>query len=41
MAKYIKGIDPDLLEKSYEAYKEWIPKIPYVSHAGMETAINL
>ena len=41
MAKYIKGIDPFLLEKSYEAYKEWIPKIPYVNHAGMETAINL
>jgi len=41
MAKYIKGIDPYLLEKSYEAYKEWIPKLPYVNHAGMETAINL
>lgn len=41
MSKYIKGIDPFLLEKSYEAYKEWIPKTPYVNHAGMETAINL
>jgi NitT/TauT family transport system substrate-binding protein len=41
MAKYIKGIDPYLLEKSYEAYREWIPKIPYVNHAGMETAIHL
>ena len=41
MAKYIKGIDPYLLEKSYEAYKDWIPKVPYVNHAGMETAINL
>ncbi len=41
MAKYIKGIDAYLLEKSYEAYKEWIPKLPYVNHAGMETAINL
>ncbi len=41
MAKYIKGIDPFLLEKSYEAYKEWIPKTPYINHAGMETAINL
>lgn len=41
MAKYIRGIDPYLLEKSYEAYQEWIPKLPYVNHAGMETAINL
>jgi ABC-type nitrate/sulfonate/bicarbonate transport system substrate-binding protein len=41
LARYIKGIDPYLLEKSYEAYQEWIPKIPYVNHAGMETAINL
>jgi ABC-type nitrate/sulfonate/bicarbonate transport system substrate-binding protein len=41
MAKYIKGVDPYLLEKSYEAYKDWIPKVPYVNHAGMETAIHL
>ncbi len=41
MAKYIKGIDPYLLEKSYEAYQGWIPKLPYVNHAGMETAIDL
>ncbi len=41
MAKYIRGIDPYLLEKAYEGYKEWIPKTPYVNHAGMETAINL
>jgi NitT/TauT family transport system substrate-binding protein len=41
IAKYMRGIDPYLLEKSYEAYKEWIPKTPYVNHAGMETAINL
>lgn len=41
MAKYIKGIDPYLLEKSYEAYLGWIPRLPYVNHAGMETAINL
>jgi hypothetical protein len=25
MTKYIKGVDPYLLEKSYEAYKNWIP----------------
>ena len=30
-----------MLEKSYETYKEWIPKTPYVNWAGMETAINL
>ncbi len=41
MAKYIRGIDPDLLENGYESYKEWIPKTPYVNHAGMETAIDL
>jgi NitT/TauT family transport system substrate-binding protein len=41
-AKHLKGIDPFILEKTYEAYKEgWIPEIPYVNHAGMETAINL
>jgi len=38
MAKHLKGIDPFILEKSYEAYKEWVPEIPYLNHAGMETA---
>jgi len=41
MAKHLKGIDPFVLEKSYEAYKEWVPEIPYLNHAGMETAIAL
>ena len=41
MAKHLKGIDPFILEKSYEAYKEWVPEIPYLNHAGMETAIAL
>ena len=39
MAKYLKGIDPFILEKSYEAYKEWMPEIPYLNLAGMETAV--
>jgi NitT/TauT family transport system substrate-binding protein len=41
MAKHLKGIDPFVLEKSYEAYKEWVPEVPYLNHAGMETAIAL
>lgn len=41
MAKHLKGIDPFILEKSYEAYKAWVPEIPYLNHAGMETAIAL
>lgn len=41
MTKHLKGIDPFILEKSYEAYKEWVPEIPYLNHAGMETAIAL
>ena len=41
MDKYLKGIDPTILEKSYEAYKAWVPEIPYLNHAGMETAIAL
>jgi len=41
MAKHLKGIDKFVLEKSYEAYKEWVPEIPYLNHAGMETAIAL
>lgn len=41
MAKYLKGIDAYILEKSYEAYKQWIPEIPYLNHVGMETAIAM
>ena len=41
MAKYLRGIEPFILEKSYEAYKEWVPEIPYLNHAGMETAIAM
>jgi NitT/TauT family transport system substrate-binding protein len=41
MARYLKGTDPTILEKSYEAYKAWVPEIPYVNKAGMETAIGL
>ena len=41
MDKYLKGIDPTILEKSYEAYKAWVPEIPYLNHAGMETAIAM
>jgi ABC-type nitrate/sulfonate/bicarbonate transport system substrate-binding protein len=41
MAKHLKGIDKFVLEKSYEAYQEWVPEIPYLNQAGMETAIAL
>lgn len=41
MAKYLKGIDPFILEKSYEAYKDWVPETPFLNHAGMETAIAM
>jgi len=41
MDKYLKGIDPTILEKSYDAYRAWVPEIPYVNHAGMETAIAM
>src|SRR5712692_8301722 len=41
MDKYLKGIDPTILEKSYDAYKAWVPEIPYLNHAGMETAIAM
>ena len=41
MARYLKGTDPIILEKSYEAYKAWAPEVPYVNKAGMETAIGL
>jgi NitT/TauT family transport system substrate-binding protein len=41
IARYLKGLDPAIVEKSYEAYKAWVPEIPYVNQAGMETAIGL
>lgn len=41
MAKYLKGIDPVLLVKSYDAYREWVPEVPYINHAGMETVIAM
>jgi NitT/TauT family transport system substrate-binding protein len=41
MEKYLKGIDATVLEKSYEAYKAWVPEIPYLNRAGMETAIAM
>jgi NitT/TauT family transport system substrate-binding protein len=41
MARYLKGLDPVILEKSYEAYKAWVPEIPYINRAGMVTAIEL
>ena len=41
MAHYLKGLDPVILEKSYEAYQAWVPEIPYINRAGMATAIEL
>jgi NitT/TauT family transport system substrate-binding protein len=41
MSRYLKGLDPVILEKSYEAYRAWVPEIPYISQAGMEAAIAL
>ena len=41
MSKYLKGLDTVILEKSYEAFRAWIPEIPYMNQAGMETAIQL
>lgn len=41
MSKYLRGTDPFILEKSYEAYLQWVPEVPYVSRRGMETAIAL
>jgi hypothetical protein len=34
-------MDPAIMEKTYEAYKAWVPEIPYLNHKGMETAIGL
>ena len=41
MSKYLKGLDAAILAKSYEAFRGWMPEIPYLNHAGMETAIQL
>jgi NitT/TauT family transport system substrate-binding protein len=41
MSRYLKGLDPVILEKSYDAYRAWVPEIPHISQAGMETAIAL
>jgi ABC-type nitrate/sulfonate/bicarbonate transport system substrate-binding protein len=41
MGRYLRGTDPFILEKSYEAYLQWVPEVPYVSRRGMETAIAL
>lgn len=41
IAKHLKGIDPFILEKTYEENRAGIPEIPYVNRAGMETAIHL
>ena len=41
IARYLKGSDPVVLEKSYDAYKAWVPEIPYFNQPGMETAIGL
>ena len=41
MGKYLTGMDPRILEETYRENTQWIPRVPYVNHAGMETAINL
>jgi NitT/TauT family transport system substrate-binding protein len=41
VARYLKGMDPVILEKSYEAYRAWVPEIPFLNRPGMETAIAL
>ena len=41
ITRYLKGMDPVILEKSYDAYKAWVPEIPYLNQPGMETAIAL
>ena len=41
IGRYLKGMEPGILEKSYEAYKAWVPEIPYVNQPGMATAIGL
>jgi NitT/TauT family transport system substrate-binding protein len=41
IARYLKGMDPAILEKSYDAYRAWVPEIPYLNQPGMETAVAL
>jgi len=41
ISRYLRGMDPVILDRSYEAYKAWVPEVPYLNHAGMETAIAL
>lgn len=41
MGKYLKGLDASVLDKSYEAFRGWMPEIPYMNQAGLETAIQL
>jgi ABC-type nitrate/sulfonate/bicarbonate transport system substrate-binding protein len=41
MSKYLKGIDGAVLDKSYDAFRAWMPEIPYMNQAGLETAIQL
>jgi NitT/TauT family transport system substrate-binding protein len=41
IGRYLKGMNAAILEKSYEAYRVWVPEIPYLNRPGMETAIAL
>ena len=41
MNRYLKGMDATVMEKSYEAFRGWMPEIPYLNQPGMETAIQL
>jgi NitT/TauT family transport system substrate-binding protein len=41
IGRYLKGMEPVILEKSYEAYKVWVPEIPYLNQPGMAAAIAL
>jgi len=41
IGRYLKGMEPGILEQSYEAYRVWVPEIPYLNQPGMATAIAL
>jgi NitT/TauT family transport system substrate-binding protein len=41
ISHFLKGTDPLILDKSYEAYKLWVPEIPYLNQPGVENAIAL
>lgn len=41
ISRFLKGTDPLILAKSYEAYKSWVPEIPYLNKPGVENAIAL